>query len=91
MVGQAADMVAVKSTGSARPSSTSVRPRIREIADINPVINLLVRGFPRPRRYWGAVASEVSATQYAAVWLPAGGRGQPGWRNPFDLKFTLYW
>ena len=47
-------MVTMKTTINAVPSSSSVRLEIREIADadIDPVINLLVRGFPRPRRYW---------------------------------------
>lgn len=48
--------VAMKTTINAAPSLTSVRLAIREIADadIDPVINLLVRGFPRPRRSWEA-------------------------------------
>ena len=51
-----ADMVAMKSAVNAGLSSSSARLGIREIADadIDPVINLLARGFPSPRRYWEA-------------------------------------
>src|SRR3974390_2987104 len=47
-------MHAMKSMINADPSSTSGRLGIREIADadLDLVINLLARGFPRPRRYW---------------------------------------
>src|SRR3982074_197003 len=46
----------MKSTVNAGLSSSSARLGIREIADadIDPVINLLARGFPSPRRYWEA-------------------------------------
>jgi hypothetical protein len=49
-----AKMVAMTTTINAGPSLRSVRLVIREIADadIDAVINLLVAGFPRPRRYW---------------------------------------
>jgi hypothetical protein len=51
-----ANMVAMKSLVNASPSPSLVRLGIREIADadIDPVINLLARGFPSPRRYWEA-------------------------------------
>jgi hypothetical protein len=48
------NMVAMKSTVNTGPSLSSVKLGIREIADadIDPVINLLTRGFPNPRRHW---------------------------------------
>lgn len=41
---------------NANPTSSSAKLRIREIedADIDPVIRLLMRGFPNPRRHWDA-------------------------------------
>lgn len=47
-------MITPKSIINADPSSCSVKPSIREIADadIEPVISLLARGFSNPRRYW---------------------------------------
>src|SRR5262249_33228073 len=51
-----ATMVTMKSTDQAGSSSSVVRLGIREIADedIDPVIDLLTRGFPVSRRYWEA-------------------------------------
>src|SRR5262249_6826441 len=48
------NMTDMNSKVAADPSSSSARLGIREIADadIDPVINLLARGFPNPRRYW---------------------------------------
>jgi hypothetical protein len=47
-------MVAMKRTNNSGPALSSARLGVREVteADVDPVINLLVRGFPRPRRYW---------------------------------------
>ena len=48
------DAVGMETMANAGPSSSPVRLAIREIADadFDSVVNLLVRGFPRPRRYW---------------------------------------
>jgi len=47
-------MVVPESTAKADSSSSLVKLRIREIldGDIDPVTDLLTRGFPSPRRYW---------------------------------------
>jgi len=61
----------MKSTVNIGPSSNSVKLGIREIAgeDINPVIDLLVRGFPNPRRYW-EVGLERLRTRSVAPDMP---------------------
>jgi hypothetical protein len=56
-------MVAMESTVESGSYQSSVRLGIREIADadIIPVINLLTRGFPNPRRFWELALSRLRA------------------------------
>ena len=62
-------MIGAKSTGNAGISSRPNGPRIREIkqTDVELIIDLLARGFPKPRRYW-----EVGLARLRVRSLPAG-------------------